>query len=180
MQSHIKLQETLQTKQWTLKPTVHKFTTKHIFQSLSALQPIHCTLIKVGVQTKPCTPKLIPLIALVTDPPFILIDTILFKITKCDSIMEKNVDLNFACSSGRRLINHNHRIRTPFRLHRSRVCEGQVKAELCESQNWVYGQHYTHKVFWEEFVVLKRECSLGKFTMIESNIPTTKVAGLWR
>jgi len=75
--------------QWTLKPAVQKFRTKHIFQSLSDLQPIHYTLIKVGVHTKPCTPKLTPLIALVTDPPFILIDTILFKITKYDSIMEK-------------------------------------------------------------------------------------------
>jgi len=79
--------------QWTSKPAVQKFRTKHIFQSFSALQPIHCTLIKVWVHTKSCTPKLIPLIALVIDPPFILIDTILFKITKCDSIMEKTLIL---------------------------------------------------------------------------------------
>ena len=45
----------------------------------------------------------------------------------------KNVDLNFACGSGRRLQNHNHGIWTPSCLHRSCVTKGLVQAELCES-----------------------------------------------
>jgi hypothetical protein len=72
--------------QWTSISTVQKIRTKHIFKkSLSTTTHSLYTNKCIGTQLNPA-PQTYPFnLPLVRDPPFILTDPILFKITKCDS-----------------------------------------------------------------------------------------------